>query len=42
MDEAGVDRALVHPVLWDPGSNELAQAVVRKYPIAPRSWAVSI
>ena len=24
MDEAGVDRALVHPVLWDPDSNELA------------------
>src|ERR1051325_857513 len=32
MDEAGVDRALVHPVLWDPDSNELAQAAVRKYP----------
>jgi len=29
MDEAGVDRALVHPVLWDPDSNELAQAAVR-------------
>ena len=26
MDEAGVDRALVHPVLWDPDSNEVAQA----------------
>ena len=24
MDEAGVDRALIHPVLWDPDSNELA------------------
>ena len=32
MDEAGVDRALVHPVLWDPDSNELAQQAVRKYP----------
>jgi len=32
MDEAGVDRALVHPVLWDPDSNELALAAVRKYP----------
>jgi predicted TIM-barrel fold metal-dependent hydrolase len=32
MDEAGVDRALVHPVLWDPDSNELAIAAVRKYP----------
>jgi predicted TIM-barrel fold metal-dependent hydrolase len=32
MDEAGVDRALVHPVLWDPDSNELAQAAVQKYP----------
>ena len=25
MDQAGVDRALIHPVLWDPDSNELAQ-----------------
>jgi len=32
MDEAGVDRALVHPVPWDPDSNELAQAAVRQYP----------
>src|SRR6516164_7760914 len=32
MDEAGVDRALIHPVLWDPDSNELAQEAVRKYP----------
>jgi hypothetical protein len=27
-----VDRALIHPVLWDPDSNELAVEVVRKYP----------
>jgi hypothetical protein len=32
MDEAGVDRALIHPVLWDPDSNELAVQAVRKYP----------
>jgi predicted TIM-barrel fold metal-dependent hydrolase len=32
MDEAGVDRALIHPVLWDPDSNELAIEAVRKYP----------
>src|SRR5689334_22826089 len=32
MDEAGVDRALVHPVLWDPDSNELAIEAVGKYP----------
>ena len=32
MDQAGVDRALIHPVLWDPESNELAIAAVRKYP----------
>jgi predicted TIM-barrel fold metal-dependent hydrolase len=32
MDEAGVDRALIHPVLWDPDSNELAMQAVRKYP----------
>src|ERR1700716_52485 len=32
MAAAGVDRALVHPVLWDPDSNELAIAAVREYP----------
>src|SRR5260370_3978090 len=32
MDEAGVDRALIHPVLWDPDSNELAIDAVRQYP----------
>jgi predicted TIM-barrel fold metal-dependent hydrolase len=32
MDQAGVDRALIHPVLWDPNSNELAQEAVRQYP----------
>jgi predicted TIM-barrel fold metal-dependent hydrolase len=32
MDEGGVDRALIHPVLWDPDSNELALEAVRKYP----------
>ena len=32
MDEAGVDRALIHPVLWDPDSNELAVQAVGKYP----------
>src|SRR5436305_13077647 len=32
MDEAGVDRALIHPVLWDPDSNELALQAVRNYP----------
>jgi predicted TIM-barrel fold metal-dependent hydrolase len=32
MDEAGVDRALIHPVLWDPDSNELAVEAVRQYP----------
>ncbi|MGA8756921.1 MAG: hypothetical protein WB611_11440 [Stellaceae bacterium] len=31
-ERAGVDRALIHPVLWDPDSNELALAAVRKYP----------
>ena len=30
MDAAGVDRALIHPVLWDPDSNELAVEAVRK------------
>ena len=32
MDAAGVDRALIHPVLWDPDSHELAVEAVRKYP----------
>jgi predicted TIM-barrel fold metal-dependent hydrolase len=32
MDAAGVDRALIHPVLWDPDSNELAVAAVEAYP----------
>ena len=32
MDQAGVDRALIHPVLWDPDSNELAIKAVHKYP----------
>jgi len=32
MDQAGVDRALIHPVLWDPDSNELAIEALRKYP----------
>ena len=32
MDEAGVDRALIHPVLWDPDSNELAVQAVRAHP----------
>jgi hypothetical protein len=29
MDRAGVDQAPIHPVLWDPDSNELAQEAVR-------------
>jgi hypothetical protein len=32
MDTAAVDRALVHPVLWDPDSNELAVEAVHKHP----------
>jgi hypothetical protein len=32
MVEAGVDRALIHPMLWGPDSNELAVEAVRKYP----------
>jgi hypothetical protein len=30
MDDARVDRALIHPVLDDPDSNELAMEAVRK------------
>ena len=32
MDEAGVDRAVIHPVMWDPDSNELAVEAVRAHP----------
>ena len=32
MDQSGVDPALIHPVLWDPHSNELAIEAVLKYP----------
>ena len=41
MDEAGVDRAVVHPVMWDPDSNELAVEAARAHPIASQSWAGS-
>ena len=40
MDQAGVDRALIHPVLWDPDSNELAvEAVQKRRPCQPNSKA---
>ena len=42
MDEAGVDRALIHPVLWDPDSNELAMKRCGNIPIASASWGGSI
>jgi predicted TIM-barrel fold metal-dependent hydrolase len=42
MDAAGVDRALIHPVLWDPDSNELAVEAVRNTPSVLRSRAGSI
>ncbi len=32
MDEAGVDRAVIHPVMWDADSNELAVDAVRAHP----------
>ena len=32
MDAAGVDRAVIHPVMWDPDSNELAVEAVRAHP----------
>jgi hypothetical protein len=28
MDAAGVDRAVIHPPMWDPNSNELAVEAV--------------
>jgi predicted TIM-barrel fold metal-dependent hydrolase len=32
MDDAGVDRAVIHPVMWDPDSNELAVEAARAHP----------
>src|SRR6185295_9526578 len=32
MDAAGVGRAVVHPVMWDPDSNELAVEAARAHP----------
>ena len=32
MDAAGVARAVIHPVMWDPDSNELAVDAVRANP----------
>ena len=32
MDEAGVQRAMIHPVMWDPDSNELAVEAVQAHP----------
>ena len=38
MDAAGVDRAVVHPVMWDPDSNELAVEAARAHPDRLPSW----
>jgi predicted TIM-barrel fold metal-dependent hydrolase len=32
MDAAGVDRAVIHPPMWDPDSNELAVEAARAHP----------
>ena len=32
MTAAGVDRAVIHPVMWDPNSNELAVEAARAHP----------
>jgi predicted TIM-barrel fold metal-dependent hydrolase len=32
MNEAGIDRAIIHPPSWDPESNELAIAAARSHP----------
>ncbi len=32
MDAAGIDRASIHPVMWDPDSNELAVEAVQAHP----------
>jgi hypothetical protein len=42
-DAAGVDRALIHPVLWDPDANELAIEAMRRHPdrFAIMGWFLS-
>src|SRR5438552_2016752 len=42
MDEAGVDRALIHLVLWDPQSNELRSKRCGNTPTGSPSWGGSI
>ena len=32
MDAAGVDRAVIHPAMWDPDLNELAVEAARAHP----------
>jgi predicted TIM-barrel fold metal-dependent hydrolase len=32
MNTAGVDRAVIHPPMWDPDSNELAVDAARAHP----------
>lgn len=32
MDAAGIDRAVIHPVMWDPESNELAVEAATAHP----------
>lgn len=32
MDEAGVDAAVIHPVPWDPNSQQMARDAVANYP----------
>ena len=32
MDAAGISRAVVHPVMWDPDSNELAVEAAAAHP----------
>ena len=41
MDAAGVDRAVIHPVMWDPDSNELPSKRHAPIPIASPSWVGS-
>lgn len=32
MDEAGIDAAVIHPPIWDPGADELALEAARLHP----------
>ena len=41
MNEAGVDRALIHPPMWDPTRTSSRSRLAARILTASRSWAGS-